>query len=91
MQDTVCRLLVNTNKGRSLLKALSRDLDLTRSDFKKAAANNAQLIKPVAKSSKRDGFFEAWRVGGVTWSPATIECRWTSVYRVLSRVYCRIQ
>lgn len=60
----VSLLLVNTNKGRSLLKALSRDLDLTRSDFKKAAANNAQLIKPVAKSSKRDGIFEAWRVGG---------------------------
>lgn len=60
----VSLLLINTEKGMSLIEGLARMVSLVESTFEKAATQNAQLSHPPAKSSKRQKIFHIWYEGG---------------------------
>lgn len=60
----VSLLLVNTQKGMTLMEQLSQGLDLTESTFDQARAQNGQLNEPTARSGKREAILRTWREGG---------------------------
>jgi coenzyme F420-reducing hydrogenase beta subunit len=63
-KNGVSVLLVNSRKGMKLIDELTKYLDLTKSTFEQARAQNSQLNRPTAKSDRREAIFNTWREGG---------------------------
>jgi len=63
-RNGVSVLLVNSEKGMVLIGKLSELLNLTKSTFEQARAQNGHLRQPTAKSDRRGAILKAWREGG---------------------------
>jgi len=63
-RNGVSVLLVNTEKGMTLMPALSGSLNLTKSTLDQARAQNGQLRQPTARSDRREAILQTWREGG---------------------------
>lgn len=58
-------LLVNSQRGMSLIDKMEKYLDLTPSTFEQVKVNNGQLCRPTPMSSKRDEILNSWHNGGL--------------------------
>jgi coenzyme F420-reducing hydrogenase beta subunit len=57
-------LLVNSEKGRTMMDKLAEFLSLTQSTFQQVRMQNGQLRQPIAKSDRREAILKMWREGG---------------------------
>lgn len=60
----VSALLVNSEKGMSLIDNIEKYVDLTPTTFKQVKSDNGQLCHPTPMSKKRNEIFNLWIDGG---------------------------